>query len=94
MAYSRETAETIALQALAWLAANEELLPSFMGASGIGVDDLRHRATDADFLASVLDFILMEDAWVTGFCDAQNLPYAALIAVRQALPGGQPMHWT
>ena len=94
MAYGRETAETIALQALAWLAGNEELLPVFMGASGIGGDDLRERAADAEFLASVLDFILMDDAWVTGFCDAQGLPYEALIAVRQALPGGQQIHWT
>ena len=94
MVYGRETAETIALQALAWLAANEELLPTFMGASGIGADELRQSAADADFLASVLDFILTDDAWVTGFCDAQRLPYAAVLQARQSLPGGQQMHWT
>ncbi len=94
MVYGRETAETIALQALAWLAANEDLLPTFMGATGIGAGDLRQRAADPDFLASVLDFILMDDAWVTGFCDAQRLPYDALLQARQSLPGGQQMHWT
>lgn len=94
MVYGRETAETIALQALAWLAGNEDLLPTFMGATGTGVDDLRQRAADPDFLASVLDFILMDDAWVTGFCDAQRLPYDALLQARQSLPGGQQMHWT
>ena len=94
MTYGRENAETIALQALAWLVGNEDLLPAFMGATGVGMDDLRERAADGDFLASVLDFILMEDAWVAGFCDAQSLPYDALLATRQALPGGQQIHWT
>lgn len=94
MAYGRENAETIALQALAWLVGNEDLLPTFMGASGVGMDDLRERAADADFLGSVLDFVLMEDAWVTGFCDAQSLPYGAVRDARQALPGGQQIHWT
>ena len=94
MTYGRENAETIALQALAWLVGNDDLLPTFMAATGIGMDDLRERAADADFLASVLDFILTDDTWVTGFCDAQSLPYDTLLATRQALPGGQQIHWT
>lgn len=90
----RERAETIGLQALAWLAGNEELLPVFMGASGTSEDELKERAGDPEFLGFLLDFLLMDDAWVTGFCDALGLQYETPMQARQALPGGEPVHWT
>ena len=43
---SPDTAETIALQALGWLVGNEDLCPTFLGATGSSVDDLKARATD------------------------------------------------
>ncbi len=89
-----DTAETLALRAMAWLVANDELLPVFMGATGIDRDDLRNRAGEAEFLASVLDFLTMDDAWVIAFCDAENLPYQAPMQARQALPGGAQVNWT
>ena len=64
MAVSRDMAETFALKALSWLAGQDDLLPVFMGASGVGQDDFRERAGDPEFLASVLDFLLMDDAWI------------------------------
>lgn len=94
MALRQETAETLALGALEWLVGNEELLPIFLGSTGAGLDDIRAGATDPEFLGSVLDFLLMDDAWVTAFCDAKSLPYDQLMQVRAALPGGQAMHWT
>jgi hypothetical protein len=36
----------------------------------------------------VLDFLLMDDAWVVAFCDAAGLPYEAPMRARAALPGG------
>lgn len=89
-----DSSETIALQALGWLAANDELLPVFMGATGASADDLRQNATDPEFLGSVLDFLLMDDAWVMACCEALNLPYEGLMQARAGLPGGQQMHWT
>lgn len=91
---SADAAETRALQALAWLAGNEELLPIFMGATGVSQDDLRQQAGNAEFLASVLDFLLMDDAWVMACCDALTLPYEGLMQARAALPGGAHIHWT
>lgn len=90
----QEYAETIALQALGWLAANEDLLPVFLGASGASVNDLRKNAGQPAFLGSVLDFILMDDAWVIAFCDAENLPYQAPMEARAGLPGGEQINWT
>jgi hypothetical protein len=94
MTLTRNTAEIVALQALGWLVGNEDLLPVFMGATGAAEGDLRGAAQDPVFLGSVLDFILMDDAWVIGFCDAAGLPYTRLMEARQALPGGDTVHWT
>ncbi len=94
MSLSAESAETIALQALGWLAANEELMPVFLGATGASVDDLKAQAGDPAFLGSVLDFITMDDAWVVSFCDTIGLDYTQPMMARQALPGGAQMNWT
>ncbi|MDQ2092254.1 DUF3572 domain-containing protein [Marimonas arenosa] len=94
MSMSQESAETIALQALAWLAANEDLLPVFLGSTGTVAQDLRERAKDADFLGSILDFLLMDDAWVVAFCDTAGLSYEKPMLARAALPGGKQVYWT
>ena len=75
----QDSAETLALQALSWLAANE---------------DLASRAGEAEFIGSVLDFLLMDDAWIMAFCDATGLRYDAPMLARAALPGGESLHWT
>jgi len=51
----QDSAETIALQALGWLAASDDLLPVFLGATGACEADLRARAAEPEFLGSVLD---------------------------------------
>ena len=94
MSLSADAAETLALQALAWLVGNDDLLPVFLGATGAGQDELRERAAEPEFLGAVLDFLMMDDAWVTGFCDAVGLPYDHPMQARAVLPGGAQMHWT
>ena len=94
MATNPEFAETLALQALGWLAGDEDLLPVFLGATGAGIDDLRRGASDPAFLGAVLDFLLMNDAWITSFCDANGLAYDAVQGARAALPGGEQVSWT
>lgn len=90
----QENAETIGLQALAWLAGNDEILPVFLGSSGASMSDLRAGAEDPAFLAAILEFLTMDDAWVTAFCDNAGLPYDAPMRARAALPGGGEVHWT
>lgn len=90
----QESAETIGLRALGWLAGNDELLPVFLGSTGGDIADLRAGAGSPEFLAAVLDFITMDDTWVMAFCDAEGLAYDQPMAARQALPGGGDMHWT
>lgn len=87
-------AETVALQALAWLAGQDELLPVFLGATGATLADLRDRAGDPELLAAVLDFLLMDDAWVAGFAASAGLAPGLPAAARAALPGGSLPDWT
>ena len=89
-----ETAETIALQALAWLVGNDELCPVFLGATGGSAEDLRARAGDPEFQGAVLDFITMDDSWVMEFCDSANLAYDQPLLARLSLPGAAQVHWT
>lgn len=89
----RNNAEIIALGALGWLV-EAELLDTFQSATGAERDTIRAAAGDPDFLAAVLDFVMMDDDWVRGVCDAQNLPYERLIQARAVLPGGDMPHWT
>lgn len=92
----REGAETVALQAVAWLAGNDDLLPVFLGSSGASLDDLRAGAAarDGAVLGAVLDFLMMDDAWLTAFCEAAGLDLEAPRRARQALPGGAEVNWT
>lgn len=94
MSISEEQAETRAIEALGWLVGNQDLLGTFMGSTGASVDDLKTQASDPVFLGSVLDFILMDDAWVTQLCDSLNWPYEQVQQVRWSLRGGAPVHWT
>lgn len=91
---SPQDAETVALQALGWIAAQDDLLPVFLGASGADLADLRHRAAEPEFLGAVLDFLLMDDAWVMGFCTEAGHPFTRPAEARAMLPGGGQTHWT
>lgn len=90
----REQAEKIAIQALGWLAGNDDLCPVFLWSSGAAPEDLRRLAQDPAFLVSVLEFITMDDAWIVAFCDANNLKYEDPLRARYALPGAEQVHWT
>jgi len=94
IAVTPEAAQVVAIQALAWLVGNDELLPVFMGSTGTSAKDLKARVEDTSLLVSVMDFILMEDQWVLDFCDVAGIDPYKLQSVRYALPGGEIVHWT
>lgn len=91
---SQDHAETIALQVLAWLAGHDALFDVFLGSTGASAEDVARRAQDADFLASVLGFVVMDDAWVLEFSGHSGLAPDLPIRALQALPGAEQVHWT
>lgn len=94
MAHAREAAEVLALRVLGWLASNDELFPIFQGSSGVSEANVRAGAEDPAFLGAVLDFVLLDDAWVVMCCDDLACDYDALKQARVALPGGEEVNWT
>lgn len=90
----QDRAIVVALQALGWLVARDDLLPVFLAATGASPGDLRQQANEPAFLGAVLDFILQDDAAVMGFCTDAGLAYTVPLEARQALPGGGAVHWT
>ncbi|WP_333684582.1 DUF3572 domain-containing protein [Pontibaca methylaminivorans] len=94
MQYSADAAETFALRVLAWLLEDEDLLGVFLNSSGMDAVDLRRRAGEGEVLASVLDFVMLDDRWVIACCDAQGLAPEHVMQARAALPGGAAVNWT
>ena len=81
----REVAEIVAIQALTFVAGDPERLGLFLAESGLGPETLRTAAANPQFLASVLDFVMRDDATVKAFADASQLPPTNIAAARQAL---------
>lgn len=94
MTAAQEAAETLAIQCVAWMAEQDDMLNHFANATGVTQSEIRERVQDSDFLASVLDFLMMEDAWVVNFCTQHNVPNEAVMQARQNLPGGAQVNWT
>jgi len=84
----KEQAETIALQALAFLVKDEDLLQQLLASSGLTLDDLRASYRNEDVLGGILDALLKEDGPLLAFCKESSLSPATLLEARQALPGG------
>lgn len=91
---SRDRAETVAIDALVWIAAQGDLLPEFLAMTGASPDDLRVAAARPEFLGAVLDFLLAEDGRVVAYCDHARLAYTEPMRLRAVLPGGDLPHWT
>ncbi len=89
-----DEAERIAVQALGWIAADDDLCGVFLGSTGARPETLRAQAADPAFLAAVLDFLTLDDRWVIGFCDAAGLSYDTPLRARRSLPGAEEVHWT
>lgn len=91
---TQEAGEVFALNVLGWLVGQEDLLPVFLGATGASEADLKARAGDPEFLLSVLDFVMMDDAWIMSCSDALRVPYDRVASAKAALPGGMEVSWT
>jgi Protein of unknown function (DUF3572) len=81
----REVAEIVAIQALSFVAGDPERLGQFLAESGIGPETLRSAAADPRFLASVLDFVMRDDATVKAFAATSQLHPTNIAAAHQAL---------
>jgi hypothetical protein len=81
----REVAEIVAIQALSFVAGEPGRLGLFLAETGIGPETLRTAAADPKFLASVLEFVMRDDATVKAFAEASQLHPTNVAAAHQVL---------
>ncbi len=83
----KEAAETLALKGLAYLMSLSEDRDRFLALSGVEPADLRDRAGDPELLVAVLDFLLMNEALLTDFCDGEPATSRDIHMARHVLAG-------
>jgi hypothetical protein len=83
-------AETTAVAALSFLAADESRLERFLALSGLGPHNLRRAAADTGFLGAVLDYLVADEGLLVAFATEQGLQPAAVARAREVLGGGPP----
>jgi hypothetical protein len=80
-----ESAEILALKALAWLAGRPETIDSFLAVSGLDSGDLRQAAGDPGLLGAVLDFLLQNEPLLLDFCQDTSTTTKAVHFARHHL---------
>jgi hypothetical protein len=84
---SREAAEMLGIQALAFIADDSERLTRFLGMTGIGPDQIRAAAREPGFLAGILEHMLADESLLIGFADSAGIDPAQVARARSALSG-------
>ncbi len=80
-----DRAATLALEVLAFLAAEPDAFGRFASLTGFDPASSASRADEADFLASVLDFLLADEALLTDFCKDGSIDSRAVHLARHVL---------
>lgn len=80
-------AETIALNALAFLAADRERLERFLASTGLAVDDLKEQAGERGLLIGVLDALLSDESALLVFATEQAIAPERILPARVRLAG-------
>ncbi|HUZ66293.1 MAG TPA: DUF3572 domain-containing protein [Beijerinckiaceae bacterium] len=82
-----DAAETIALQALAFLASDSDRLERFLSLTGLRPETVRTAAAQSGFLIGVLDHFASDESLLLSFTKSAALDPAAVALARRALSG-------
>ncbi|MGB6283770.1 MAG: DUF3572 domain-containing protein [Xanthobacteraceae bacterium] len=83
--YSRQTAEMLAVQALAFIAEDDGRLSGFVASTGIAVQSIRDAAREPNFLAGLLEHVLADENLLIAFAASAGIDPAEVARARQAL---------
>jgi hypothetical protein len=84
---SREDAETVAIRAVAFLAAREDLFLRFVSLTGMTGDQVRGSLAEPAVLGAVLDFVLADEALVLALVQELDVAPELPARARRLLPG-------
>lgn len=82
---STEAATNLAIQGLARLAAEDDLLMRFSDITGILPNDMREASQDPNFLVGVLDFFLGHEPDLLAWTEADTLNPESIVNARMTL---------
>ena len=85
-------AHTLALQAVQYILADEQLAGGFLSATGATPDDLKSSITNDDFLTGVLDYLMGREDVLLAFCDSIDLDPDQAVKLHQSL--SNDVNWT
>jgi hypothetical protein len=84
---ARGAAETIAIQALGFLAGNPQQLSRFLDLSGLDLAGIRAAAADPAFLAGVLEHLASDEALLVAFAASAAINPEDIVRARTVLSG-------
>jgi hypothetical protein len=84
---TREIAESLAIQALSFMAGDPERLGRFLAVTGIGPDMIRKAAADPAFLAGVLDHVVADEPLLVAVAEHAGVAPQALERAQAVLNG-------
>lgn len=84
-----DIAETIAIQALNFIAGDADRLGRFLAITGIGPTEIRAASGQPGFLAGVLEYLLADEHLVTEFANHAAIDPAEVGQAHLALGGAQ-----
>lgn len=88
-----QASEEMAIQALVWLSAQEEMMSRFLALSGVTIDSIRMASQDPGFLGGIIDFILGHEPTLIEFCQASGISPETVVASGRALNGETGDTW-
>lgn len=84
---TREEAEGLAIQALAFIAGDDERLGRFLAVTGIGPAEIRAAAGEPGFLIGVLDYMASDEQLIGAFAAEAGLDPSDIERGRVVLGG-------
>ncbi|MGI9462659.1 MAG: DUF3572 domain-containing protein [Aestuariivirgaceae bacterium] len=79
--------EIVALNALGFLAGEPDRFSRFLALTGLRPDDVEACAGQADFLASIIDYLMGDEKLLLEFAQDHALDPESIVKMRQKLPG-------
>ncbi len=84
-----ETAEILALNALAFVVADEKALRTFLTQTGLTAEEMRAAAGTRAFQAGVLDFLTRHEDVLISFCESEGIDPALPARGLRTLSGSE-----
>ena len=85
--------EAMAVEGLAFLAADETRLERFLAVTGLGPHNLRRAAADPAFLVSVLDHLAGDERLLVAFAEESGRRPEEVMRAYERLKGPPPEFW-